>query len=219
MNAYNPQIHHRRSIRLRGYDYTQSGAYFVTICTQGRACLFGHIVNDEMQLNDAGRMVQTVWESMPGRFPNATFDIYVIMPNHFHAIVIINDQPVGATLVVAQNAVVAPNGVAPSPTDVPNGAGTSPAPTNHPTLGAMVGAFKSITTHEYIVGIRTSGWPPFDRRIWQRNYWEHIIRTPESHARIEDYIRLNPARWQADQLHPAAPLNPSNQERSMSKGN
>ena len=190
---YNPQIHHRRSIRLKGYDYASPGAYFVTICTQGRVCRFGHVVNGVMQLNDAGRMVQTAWESIPGRFPNVAGDTYVIMPNHFHAIITIH-HPVGATLVVA-----------------PNGAGTSPAPTM-PTLGGIVGAFKSITTNEYIVGVREMGWSRFDRRLWQRNYWEHIIRTPESHARIVDYIVNNPARWEADQLHPAAPPNPFNQE-------
>jgi hypothetical protein len=130
------------------------------------------------------------------------------MPNHFHAIVVI---AVGATLVVAPDVVARDGGRA----------GTSPAPTENATagnaaaentaLGDVIGTFKSMTTHEYIVGVRKWGWLPFDRRVWQRNYWEHIIRTPESHARIADYIANNPARWLKDRLHAATPRRSSDQ--------
>ncbi len=195
---YDSQKHHRRSIRLKGYGYTSPGAYFVTICTQGHVCIFGDVVDGEMVLNTAGRMVQAVWESIPERFPTIKSDVYTIMPNHFHAIVVIHEPvAVGATLVVA-----------------PNGAGTSPAPTattvRRPALGDVVGAFKSITTHEYIVGVRNKGWPPFNKRLWQRNYWEHIIRDENAYQRIYQYIKNNPACWEDDQLHPDAPPNPFN---------
>ena len=97
--TFNPDIHHhRRSIRLREYDYSAGGAYFVTICVQGRECLFGEITDCEMRLNDAGRQVEAVWMRLPGRFPQVGLDEYMIMPNHFHGIIVITDDadPVGA---------------------------------------------------------------------------------------------------------------------------
>ena len=95
---YNPDLHHRRSIRLRGYDYTRDGAYYVTIVTHGRRTLFGDIVEGEMRLSEAGEMVKRVWDKMPDRFPNVEMDAFVVMPNHIHGIII-----VGASLVGAQN--------------------------------------------------------------------------------------------------------------------
>jgi len=88
---YDPTRHHRRSIRLKGYDYSQAGAYFVTICTQDRACLFGKVVNGEMRLNDAGRMVLAEWNMLPERFPHVVLDAFVVMPNHVHGIVVITN--------------------------------------------------------------------------------------------------------------------------------
>ena len=120
----------RRSIRLKEYDYSQSGAYFVTVCTHNRECLFGEIVDGEMVLNDAGKMISEKWQELRIRFPHIELDECMIMPNHFHGIVI-----VGATLVVAQINTV----------DTER-AGTRPAPTRKTTIGDIVGAFKSITT-------------------------------------------------------------------------
>ncbi|HPX05108.1 MAG TPA: transposase, partial [Tenuifilaceae bacterium] len=97
---YNPQKHHRRSIRLKGYDYSQSGFYFITICVQNREHLFGHIENGEMVLNDAGRMVENEWLNILQRFKNVALHEYIVMPNHFHCIVeMVETKPVGATLV------------------------------------------------------------------------------------------------------------------------
>jgi putative transposase len=175
---YDPDKHHRRSIRLRNYDYAWPGMYFITICTQNRDLLFGNIVNDIMQLNAAGQMVQAIWETLPERFPNIGVDEFVVMPNHFHAILVIEEcRPAGE------------DGIATG--DVP-------------TLGAMIGAFKSITTHEYIQGVKCKGWPPFDRRVWQRNYWEHVVRDEATLDKIRQYVRTNPAFWTDDQLHPDA---------------
>ena len=102
---YNPDIHKRKTIRLKGYDYSQAGLYFITICVQNRECLFGRIENDEMVLNDAGKMVQHEWEILPERFKNIELHEFIVMPNHFHGILGI---VVGATLVVAQNDVNKP---------------------------------------------------------------------------------------------------------------
>jgi len=88
---YDPNRHHRRSIRLSGYDYSQAGAYFITICTQDRACLFGDVVDGEMRLNDAGRVAQQCWRQIPAHFPNVELDEFVVMPNHVHGILVITD--------------------------------------------------------------------------------------------------------------------------------
>ncbi len=97
---FDPEIHHRRSIRLNGYDYARAGVYFVTICAQNRECVFGNIIDGEIVLNEAGRMVQTVWMALPGRSPDVETDAFVTMPNHFHGIIWITT--VGAPLVGAQ---------------------------------------------------------------------------------------------------------------------
>lgn len=187
---YDPQKHHRHSIRFQGYDYSRSGAYFVTIVAQDRASLFGEVVEGEMRLNDAGRMIWSEWVILPERFPNVVLDEFVVMPNHVHGIiVIVND--VGAGLVLAPD-VPAPHGA--------TGATTRVAP----TLGDVVGAFKSRVTVEYIRGVKTLGWMAFNGRLWQRNYYEHIIRDEVSLNRIRRYIAENPQRWTSDSQNPSA---------------
>jgi REP element-mobilizing transposase RayT len=89
---YDPKEHHRRSIRLRDYDYAQAGAYFVTVCAEGHTCLFGDVIDDEMRLNDAGRMVQAVWNELPDHYPGVETDAFVVMPNHVHAIIVLAAQ-------------------------------------------------------------------------------------------------------------------------------
>ena len=185
------EIHHRRSIRLKGYDYSLAGAYFVTVCTQDRLCLFGNVNNEQMTLNQAGQMVYEQWLDLPKRFPESAIDEFTMMPNHLHGILIINDnettQSVGAPLVGAQNKV-----------DKTNKAGTRPAP----TLGEIVGAFKSITTNEYIRGVKQHDWPSFPGKLWQRNYFERVIRDEDELNRIREYIIYNPMKWTEDQDNP-----------------
>jgi REP element-mobilizing transposase RayT len=164
---YDPDKHHRRSIRLNGYDYQRPGAYFVTICVQGRARLFGNVVEGEMRHNAAGQMVASEWEGLVERFSGIALDAYVVMPDHFHAIIMLADVPTPDT-----------------------------------QLGDVIGAFKSLTTNRYIRAVRDFGWPPFDRQLWQRNYYEHIIRDEADLERIRVYIQSNPARWRA-RLRPA----------------
>ena len=211
--TYDPNKHHRRSIRLRNYDYASTGMYFVTICVQNRELLFGRIVEGTLQLNAAGQIVQTVWTSLPERFPHIEIDEFVVMPNHFHGILIIHqgDANDGKNKIVGVDIRGAPTadesvGTPLALVDTPNRAGLVPAPTNnYSTLGNMIGAFKSITTHQYIQGVRQKGWPSFDGRLWQRNYWEHIIRNDESLNKIRQYIQTNPVSWVEDKLHPNAP--------------
>ena len=196
---FNPIIHHRRSIRLKGYDYSQAGAYFITICVQGRKCLFGEIVDGVMILNDSGKMTDNEWCKIPERFRNVQLNEYIIMPNHFHGIV----EIVGATLVVARdNKMVAPENKTIIDDEIEKGQPQGIAPTGKPkTVGEIVGAFQSITTVEYIRGVKQLNWRPFDGKLWQRNYYEHIIRDERSCLRICDYIINNPKNWKTDKFY------------------
>ncbi len=251
--VFDPERQHRRSIRLRGYDYTQAGAYFVTIVTQDRACLFGEVVDGHMRLNDAGRMVAAEWDALRTRFINIDLDAFVVMPNHIHGVIVItgpigtDGSTVGAPLVGAQfttgaettgatvgaplvgaqstraivgaplvgaqsttgDIVGAPLVGAQSRTRAQIGATTRVAPTIVPmttmrgrAVGHIVGAFKSFTTVAYTRGFNTQGWSPFRGRLWQRNYFEHIVRNEESLHRIRQYITDNPAHWTDDPENP-----------------
>ncbi|NCC99824.1 MAG: transposase [Bacteroidia bacterium] len=203
--TYNPAKHHCRSIRLKGYDYSQSGLYFITICCQNKACIFGHIENGIMIMNHAGQMVENEWLRLPQRFHNIQSHEFIVMPNHFHAILEIVgstptvDQnitnPVGSTLVVDLNNIDngQPQGIA--PTIAP----TTENPTEK-TIGEIVGAFKSITTVEYVRGVKKNNWQAIDKRLWQRNYHEHIIRNEQSYINISNYIINNPVNWDEDVL-------------------
>jgi REP element-mobilizing transposase RayT len=191
--ADDPDRHHRRSIRLKGYDYSLAGAYFVTISTQDHVCVFGAVVEGIMCLNEAGRMVSTEWDALPARFPGVGVDAFVVMPNHIHGIMVFATRvSVGAPLVGAQDF-------------TPNRATDNRATTRvAPTLGDVVGAYKSRVTVEYTRGVKTKGWPPFRRRLWQRNFYEHIIRNEASLNRIRQYILDNPVRWTFDRENPLA---------------
>jgi REP element-mobilizing transposase RayT len=203
---------HRRLVRLAGYDYSQTGAYFVTVCTQDRACLFGVVTEGgAMCWNDAGQMVVAQWVALADRFPAVEIDTFVVMPNHLHGIVWICDSKPAhrananrATTRVGATTRVAPTGVG---NGGPVGAGlvpARPAQDRRPTLGDVMGAFKSVTTVAYTRGVKTSGWPGFRGRLWQRNYYEHIIRDDESLERIRQYIQNNPVRWVFDRENPQA---------------
>ena len=197
MKRDNPNIHHRRSIRLKGYDYSQPGLYFITICIKNRKCYFGKIVvgaslvDAQMILNDPGKMVKNEWLKLPQRFTNIKLHEYVIMPNHFHAILEIVVDPCGRPKWHGQfEKKRQPQGIAP----------TGIATTNK-TIGEMIGAFESITTVEYIRGVKNDNWQPFDGKLWQRNYWEHIIRNENEYNRIAQYIIDNPIKWKNDKLN------------------
>jgi putative transposase len=181
--SYNPTKHHRRSIRLRGYDYTQAGAYFITICTQNHKCLFGNIVNGAMQLNDAGRTVETLWKMLPILHPDVEIDEFIVMPNHLHGIILIS--PIHHQ----RN-----NELAKPENDTDHSCNPAGAAVR---IGDIVGAFKSRVTVEYIRGVKNSGWVGFDKRLLQRNYFEHIIRNQKSLNLIRQYIAENPQKWAA----------------------
>ncbi len=171
-----PANHHRRSIRLPEYDYAQPGAYFITVCTHQRACLFGEIVDGEIRLSEMGHMVRDKWKKTQQIRSEIELDQFVIMPNHFHAIIWIHD-----------------------------GRGTARrAPTGEPTyeqfgkpvagsIPTIVRAFKSAVTRQINFHRNTPGMP-----VWQRNYYEHIIRNEAELNAVRDYIANNPQQWALD---------------------
>ena len=184
--SYDPERHHRRSIRIRGYDYSQAGAYFVTLCTCNRECLLGNVVDGQMVLNDAGRIVVNVWIKTPELRPNVILDTFVVMPNHFHGIMVII-EPGGDVLRGRGVLQYAPT----------NQSGISQLRSPSQTIGAIIRGFKSAATKRINELRHTPGAP-----VWQRNYYEHIIRDEAVLNRIRQYITENPARWDEDTENP-----------------
>ncbi|MCY4448109.1 MAG: transposase [Chloroflexi bacterium] len=172
------KVYGRRSIRLKGYDYTQVGAYFVTIAVRGRLALFGEVVDGEVRLSGAGEMAREVWQAMPQRFPFVEMDAFVVMLDHVHGIVVIRGDGAGAPIGDAR---------------VSGRAGAAPTAR---ALGDVVGAYKSLTTAAYIRGVHDAGWPLFHGRLWQRNFYERVVRDECELNELRAYIRDNPLRWE-----------------------
>jgi len=165
MSKYNPAVHNRHSIRTKGHDYSKPGFYFITICIKNRRFLLGNKYN--CKLNPAGEMVSAEWLELTNRFKNIRLHEFVVMPNHFHALLEIVPATSGATLVVAPGV----------------------------TVGLIIDAFKSITTVKYIHGVKTLGWPQFQNKFWQRNYHDRIIFQYTGIERVIAYIKNNVVNW------------------------
>jgi REP element-mobilizing transposase RayT len=178
---FDPKVHHRRSVRLKGYDYSQAGAYFVTIVAWQREMLFGEIVDGDLVLNELGEIVREEWERTAFVRPNVELGEYIIMPNHVHGILVFVDDMAGATRVGASRRL--------APTDK-----TTLQPNS---LGSVIAQFKSIVTKR-INGLQNVTGRP----VWQRNYYEHIIRDEREMDRIARYIESNPLRWADDDENP-----------------
>ncbi len=187
MGKYNPEIHHRHSIRLKDYDYSHEGAYFVTICTKGRSMFFGEIKNNEMFLNTCGEIAQVTWNSIPRRFPGVELDHFVVMPNHVHGILVRTQR-----VALEDNDVIGE-----SSTDGKNRLKMyRNSSYRYQTLSETIRTFKAVISYE---ARRKGNTPDFE---WQREYYDHIIRNPEELAIIRAYIVNNPSKWQDDKLHP-----------------
>ncbi len=191
MGYYNPEIHHRRSIRLKDYDYSQLGAYFITICTYGRMELFGEIRNNEMCLNERGKIAEAMWDTLPKRFAGTELDHFVVMPNHVHGI-IVRTQPIALKISEGIRGTI--NGT-PTLETVNRLRTYRMAPHRKQMLNEMIRTFKAVTSYY----IHTSGTPEF---AWQREYYEHVIRNAKELDVIREYIINNPAKWGEDKLHP-----------------
>jgi putative transposase len=204
---FDPFKHHRRSMRLRGYDYSQAGAYFVTICVQHRQHLFGAVVNGEMDLHDLGMIADECWQAIPNHFPFVELDHYVVMPNHVHGIVVIVDDGRGGRGVQLNaptgqlNASTEPN--APTESNVPTGQLNvrnqdnrfSVISPQRKTLSVVMRTFKAAVTTRC---------REIDRAdfAWQSSFYDHIIRNEREWNAIAKYIRENPANWDGDKDNP-----------------
>ena len=184
MTKFDPKIpfdqaqdrHHRKSIRLAGYDYTQAGMYFVTIVTFQRDCLFGEIANGEMQLNEYGKIADECWRAIPDHFPSVELGAHIIMPNHAHGIISITDDAGrGAAMLRSYDA-----------NENPHKINVKPG-----SLGAIVRSYKSAVSYRINKELNATS-------IWQRNYYEHIIRDDREMDNIWRYIESNPANWEKD---------------------
>ena len=198
---YNPDIHHRRSIRLKGYDYAQKGMYFITLCVQERECIFGTIFENTMFLNEIGQIVANEWVNTMNIRDNVIIHNFIVMPNHIHGIVEITYNKNDECLI-----------------------GEFVSPTK--SIGAIVRGFKITTTKRiknFITPVGANGNSPNSNspnanspnansplqewiinhlpHIWQRNYYEHIIRDYNDHERIANYINTNPSRWEEDMFN------------------
>jgi putative transposase len=192
--SYVPEKHHRRSIRLQGYDYSQPGMYFVTICTQGKELLFGEVAKGEMAVNKYGRMIWEEWYRSAEIRREVRLDEFMVMPNHLHGIVVITSAEAHGVGAIGRHEIIA----------IVVGA-HGRAPLQHRqlhrqprSLGSFVAGFKSATTKRINDLRGTPGVP-----LWQRNYYEHVIRNEEELHRIREYIQTNPLRWELDRENPA----------------
>ena len=205
---YNPEKHHRQSIRLRGYDYTQEGAYYLTICCHQKRCLLGEIEDGVMHLNLVGATVKAVWDSLPRHFPLIELDAFVIMPNHVHGIIVItpdnhNPNCRGEAFVpITENTspqISSTNADAPYVATASltpfSGCNDTPPPhgTQSGSIGAIIQNFKSVATRRVNRITRNSG------TLWQRNYYEEIIRNEKAYENIRRYIVENPLNWDEDE--------------------
>jgi putative transposase len=197
MGKYNPEKHHRRSIRLKGYDYSREGFYFLTLCVQNRKYLFEIPPNDnvasccrrpkcrpkvyQIEINEAGKMIEKWYFELEKKFPGIKCHEMVVMPNHFHCIIEIKKGGGGGSASWADTQVR------------PNGEG-------RPNVSTVMQWFKTMTTNEYIRGVKILGWERFEGKLWQRDYFEHIIRNKRSFDIISNYIRTNPIKWNNDRF-------------------
>ena len=177
---YNPNIHHRKSVRLKEYDYSKEGLYFITICCDARNHLFGGIVDGKMILYDAGKIANQCWLDIPNHFPNAILHEHIIMPNHVHGIIELKSPHVGVEYI-------------------------QPLRTHHEfqkiiprSIGSIVRGYK-IGVTKWFRNNRAENFPP--PQVWQRNYYEHIIRNEKSYLTISNYIVNNPKNWKDDKFN------------------
>jgi REP-associated tyrosine transposase len=217
---YDPKIHHRRSIRLHKYDYSQAGAYFITMCLKNRQNLFGKIMTGKMILNEPGKMIVSQWHALQHRFKNIELDEYIVMPNHFHGIIILNEKRRDESCIhpgiqPGIHPGIQPGiqpgihpGIQPDNESSLNSKGeykirpfnqsNRPTGTTNDSIGRIIQAFKSITTNIYIRCVKQKGWEHFPGKLWQPNYFERVIRDENELNRIREYIISNPGKWQND---------------------
>jgi putative transposase len=194
---FDSQKHHRRSIRLKGYDYSKAGAYFVTIVVWQREMIFGNVMNGKMMLNQCGQIVLNAWFDLPNHYRHVVLGAFIIMPNHAHGIIVLmDDDGRGGSSIIGETTL--PDGIEVGKMSLPKGK-THPYGITKPRHGLpeIVRAFKSFSARRINALRRTEGIP-----VWQRNYYEHIIRNEREMDRITRYIESNPSTWMDDDENP-----------------
>ena len=187
----------RRALRLHNYDYTQSGAYFVTLCIQGRTCLLGDIIDNAMHLNEFGRVVSVAWQWLPQQYPYVALDSFVVMPNHLHGILVMDCSAGGLRGIQIRGSTATVGVVRERPSSIFSEDGSRTAPTKIKPLGGLIAAFKTVSTKSINALQNTPG-----VILWQRNYYEHVIRNEGDLQRIREYIQNNPDQWALDKENP-----------------
>jgi putative transposase len=197
---YNPEKHHRRSIRLQGYDYSSSGAYFITLCTHQRHCLLGEVIDDEIQLHEFGRIVRAHWLKLPNHHPHLQLDEFVVMPNHIHGILVLTNTSVGAGFdheIPCESHYPSAKPAPTHPPSITNNPSVQPGIIKYHGIPEIIRGFKTFSARRINQIRNTPGTP-----VWQRNYYEHIIRNEAALQHIQHYIHTNALSWRQDQLHP-----------------
>jgi REP element-mobilizing transposase RayT len=198
--TFDPEKHHRRSIRLKGYDYTQAGGYFITICAHQRECLFGQIENGMMMLSQYGHVAEQCWKVLQRDFPRVELDVFVVMPNHLHGILVLIDR-----LIAGRGEAFAVRSQKQARSSLANASPLQEAHGTQPgSVAAVVQNFKSVVTRK-INRIRATPGEP----VWQRDYYEHIIRDEGELSRIREYIVNNPLQWEVDRENPLVGKRPA----------
>lgn len=196
----NPEIHRRRSLRLQEYDYSRSGAYFITMCAFNRECLFGNIDGAAAEINDCGRILAEIWQDVPKRYPGVELDEFVVMPNHVHGVIFIT-EPVGAIPVGAIHELPLQNTPLQNTplreTSLHTNKQTRMIQRRNMLLPKIIGYFKMNTAKRINQQRNTSG-----AAVWQKNYYEHVIRNGDALNRIREYIVNNPLQWALDRENP-----------------
>jgi REP element-mobilizing transposase RayT len=209
--VHDPETPRRRAMRLAGYDYAEAGAYFLTVCTQGKRCLFGEVVGGEMRLNRPGKIVRETWDGLPRHYPHVELDAFVVMPSHVHGVIVLvgaglkpaligelhtDDAKTGLKRAGLKPALIGELHTDDAKTGLKR-AGLKPAPTKRHGLPEIVRAFKTFSARRINEMRATPG-----VRLWQRNYYEHVIRDDAEWNLVREYIVYNPSRWDEDWENP-----------------
>jgi REP element-mobilizing transposase RayT len=220
--TYNPSKHHRKSIRLKGYDYSSPGHYFITICVQNKACLFGEVIDGKMMLNDAGKMIDRWYLEIENKYSVIKCNDHITMPNHFHCLIEIPSVGMAQCghpeIPMAQCGHPINGDHHPSDQDTHAGMGDthtgvslresqrapefeSESDDQRVSIFEIMDWFKTMSTNEYIRGVKTGIWHRFEKRFWQLRYWDHIVRNEKELFAIRQYINNNPLNWDRDKLN------------------
>ena len=190
-------FYRRNSLRLKNFNYTKPCVYFITMCVNQHLCLFGEVNDRKLKLNAAGKMIANVFTNIRIYYKGTVLDTYIVMPNHFHGIIII-DHTVGASLcgrpyenIIGGELNLERNDY--TITKNLKGRALRSTPTHHQlSLGEIIGRFKSYTTTQYISGVKNNKWKPFYEKLWQRGYYDHIVKDKKELFAIRKYIVDNP---------------------------